>query len=152
MTWLTVTEYICHIWPRKCFVYRNHNMVISSLTYRRACNKSNMTGATSGEGTAYPSPQTFVVIQLLITRFFSILFMLWMTIVLLWVIPKKTYSLSVYQIKRFSCRYCSLCKWRCAAYSDLIYCYRLSQDTNVYSIQAYFTLLVLLYLNYHAYV
>jgi hypothetical protein len=128
-------------------------MVISSfMTYRRACSKSNMTGATSGEGTAYPSPQTFFVIQLLITRFFSKPFMLWMTIVLLWVIPKKTYSLSVYQIKRFSCRYCSLCKWRCAAYSDLIYCYKLCPDTNVYSIEAYPTPLVLLYVNYYAYV
>ena len=27
----------------------------SFMTYHQVCNKSNMTGATSGEGTAYPS-------------------------------------------------------------------------------------------------
>jgi len=34
----------------------NHNPVLSSfMTYHWVCNKSNMTGAISGEGTAYPS-------------------------------------------------------------------------------------------------
>ena len=48
--------YLCHKWPHICSVFRNHNPVISSFTtYHRACNKSNMTGATCGVGTMYPS-------------------------------------------------------------------------------------------------
>ena len=38
------------------FVCRKHNPVLSSLmTYHRVYSKSNMTGAISGAGTAYPS-------------------------------------------------------------------------------------------------
>jgi len=38
---------------RICFVCPNHNPVLSSfMTYHRACNKSNKTGATCGAGTA----------------------------------------------------------------------------------------------------
>jgi len=56
MTWLTVTEYQCHKWPQICAVCRNHNPVVSSfMTYQWVCNKSNMTGATCGPGTAHPS-------------------------------------------------------------------------------------------------
>jgi hypothetical protein len=41
---------------RICSVYRNHNSVVSSfLTYHQVCNKCNPTGATCGEGNAYPS-------------------------------------------------------------------------------------------------
>jgi len=28
MTWLTVTEYMCHKWPRRCSVFGNHNPAI----------------------------------------------------------------------------------------------------------------------------
>ena len=45
---------ICHKWPRICLICRNHNLVLSSfMTW--VCNKSNMTGATCGAGTAYSS-------------------------------------------------------------------------------------------------
>jgi hypothetical protein len=56
MNWLTVTEYLCHKWPRKCSIWRIHHPEISSfVTYHRFCNKSSTTGATFGAGTAYPS-------------------------------------------------------------------------------------------------
>ena len=54
MTWLTVTEYLCHTWPRICFVITT--LVLSSfMTYHRVCNKSNTTGDICGAGTAHPS-------------------------------------------------------------------------------------------------
>jgi len=28
LTWLAVTEYLCHNWPRICSVCRNHNLVL----------------------------------------------------------------------------------------------------------------------------
>jgi len=59
MTWLTVTEHLCHKWPRICSVCRKHNHVLFPLTtYCWVCNKSNKsttTGVTSGAGTAHPS-------------------------------------------------------------------------------------------------
>ena len=56
MIWLTVTENLCHKWPRICFTCRKHFPVISLfMTYHWVCNSSNRTGATSGAGTAYPS-------------------------------------------------------------------------------------------------
>ena len=56
MTWLTVTEYLCHKWPRICSVCLYHYPILSSfLTYHRVCNKSNTTGVHSGAGTANPS-------------------------------------------------------------------------------------------------
>ena len=51
MTWLTVTEYPCYIWPRICSFCRNYNQVLFSLmfmTYHRVYIKSNTTGATFG--------------------------------------------------------------------------------------------------------
>ena len=47
MTWLTVTEYMCHKLPRICSVCRNHSPVLSSFMtcYHRVCNKSNTMGA-----------------------------------------------------------------------------------------------------------
>jgi hypothetical protein len=52
----TVTENLCHKWPRICFTCRKHFPVISLfMTYHWVCNSSNRTGATSGAGTAYPS-------------------------------------------------------------------------------------------------
>ena len=55
-TLLTVTEYLCLIWPLICSLCRNHNPMFSSfLTYHWICNKNNMRGATSGTGTADPS-------------------------------------------------------------------------------------------------
>jgi hypothetical protein len=32
MTWFTITEYMCHKWPRICFVCRNHNPILSLFT------------------------------------------------------------------------------------------------------------------------
>ena len=56
MTWLTVTEYLCHKWPSTCRVCRNHNSVLSLfVTFHRVCNKSNTTSATNGAGTGYLS-------------------------------------------------------------------------------------------------
>ena len=47
---------VTYVWWRRiysaCFY---HNPVLSSfMTYQRICNKSNITGATRGTGTAYP--------------------------------------------------------------------------------------------------
>ena len=36
MIWFTVTEYLCHTWPRICSVCHNHTPVLSSfMTYHR---------------------------------------------------------------------------------------------------------------------
>ena len=37
MTWLTVLEYLCHRWPRMCFVCRSYNLVFlnSFLIYHQ---------------------------------------------------------------------------------------------------------------------
>ena len=49
ITWLTVTEYKCHKWPRICSVCRNYNLVVYSfMVYHRVCHKKNMAGATCG--------------------------------------------------------------------------------------------------------
>jgi hypothetical protein len=41
----SVTECLCHKWPRICSVCRNHNPVLSSyMTYHQGSNKSNMIG------------------------------------------------------------------------------------------------------------
>ena len=46
MTWLNVTEYLCHKWPGIFPVCRNHNPVLSSfMTYHRMCNKNYTTGS-----------------------------------------------------------------------------------------------------------
>jgi hypothetical protein len=56
MTWLTVTEYLCHKWHRVCSVCRNHKSVLSTfMTYHWGCNKSDTTGVMCGTGTAYRS-------------------------------------------------------------------------------------------------
>jgi hypothetical protein len=56
MTFLIVTEHLCHKWLRLCSVCRNHNPAISLfMTYHRGCKKSNNTGAISGAETADPS-------------------------------------------------------------------------------------------------
>jgi hypothetical protein len=55
-TLLTVTEYLCHKWPRICSTCRKQFPVLSSfIASRRVCNYSNATGVTSGWGTAQPS-------------------------------------------------------------------------------------------------
>ena len=52
---ITETEYLCHKWPRIFSTYYKRFQVISSfMTYDRDCNKSYMTGATSGVRTAQP--------------------------------------------------------------------------------------------------
>jgi len=52
----TVTEYLCHKWPRICSTCRKHFPVLSSfITYHRVFNWSNTTGATSGAGIDHPS-------------------------------------------------------------------------------------------------
>ena len=90
MTWFTVTEYLCHKWPQICSACCNHNPILSSfMTYHRVCDKSNMTGATYGAWTAYPScapdheftPQVFsgicvawsLVFCVMFRRLFSVL-------------------------------------------------------------------------------
>jgi hypothetical protein len=56
MAWLTVIEYQCHKWSWIGSVCYNRNLNLSScMTYHQVGNKSNMTGATSGARTAYPS-------------------------------------------------------------------------------------------------
>ena len=56
MTFLTITEYLCHKLPRIWSVCRNHNPVLFLfITYHWICSKSKMTGATSGAATAHPS-------------------------------------------------------------------------------------------------
>jgi len=56
ITWLTVTEYLCHKCPQMCSLCRTHSRVLSSfMNYHRFCNKSNTMGATCGTGTAYSS-------------------------------------------------------------------------------------------------
>ena len=57
MTWLTVTEYICHRWPWLWSNCRKNFMALSLyMTYHRICNWSNTSGVvTSGEETIYPS-------------------------------------------------------------------------------------------------
>ena len=52
MTWLTVTEYLCHKLPQSCSVCRNHNPFLSSFL---TCNQSNTTGVSSGAETANSS-------------------------------------------------------------------------------------------------
>ena len=54
MTWLTVTEYLCHKWPLISCTCRKHSP-ISFLIHHQVCSYSSTTCATSGEGTAYPS-------------------------------------------------------------------------------------------------
>jgi len=52
---LTVTEYLCHKWPRICSFRRKHNPVLSSfMNYHRVCNKSNTTDGTNWAGTGLP--------------------------------------------------------------------------------------------------
>jgi hypothetical protein len=51
--WLTVTEYLCHKWPRICSIFSKHFPVLSSImTYHRVYNWSNTTSSTSGARTA----------------------------------------------------------------------------------------------------
>ena len=48
MTWLTVTQYLCHKLPRICFICRKHFEVLSSfMTYHWVCNEYNTTAATN---------------------------------------------------------------------------------------------------------
>jgi len=54
MILLTVTEYLCHKWPRIRSVCRNP-VISSFMTYHRVCNKSSTTGVTCEKGTAYSS-------------------------------------------------------------------------------------------------
>ena len=41
MTWLTVMEYQCHIWPQICSICRSHNPVLFSsfMTYHQIFNQ-----------------------------------------------------------------------------------------------------------------
>ena len=57
MTWLTVTEYLCHKWPSISFTCRKHSPS-SFLIHHQVCNYSSTTDATSGERTAYSSGVT----------------------------------------------------------------------------------------------
>jgi hypothetical protein len=101
MTWFTVTEYLCHKWPQICSACCNHNPILSSfMTYHRVCDKSNMTGATYGAWTAYPScapdheftPQVFsgicvawsLVFCVRFCRLLFVLFLLAIALSVLW--------------------------------------------------------------------
>ena len=56
MTCMTITEYLCHTWPRIRSVCLNHNSVLSSfITYHRVCSKRNSTSANSKSRSAYPA-------------------------------------------------------------------------------------------------
>jgi hypothetical protein len=57
MTWLTVTEYLCHKLPWICSVCRDHNPGLSFfMTSHRVCNNNNTTPCTTcGAGITYPS-------------------------------------------------------------------------------------------------
>jgi hypothetical protein len=57
MTCLTVMEYLCHNckWPQICSTCKHFLLLSSFTTYYRIGNKTNTTGATSAEGTVYPS-------------------------------------------------------------------------------------------------
>jgi len=57
MTWFTVTENLYHRKPRTCSVYCSNNAVLFSsfMTHHLIFNKSNITDASSGTKTAYPS-------------------------------------------------------------------------------------------------
>jgi hypothetical protein len=57
MTWLTVTEYLCHKWPSISFTCRKHSPS-SFLIHHKVFNYSSTTGATSRERTPYPSGVT----------------------------------------------------------------------------------------------
>jgi hypothetical protein len=49
ITCSTVSEYLCHTWPRICSICRNHNPVLSQfLTYRRVWKKSSKMSNTCG--------------------------------------------------------------------------------------------------------
>jgi hypothetical protein len=52
MNWLTVTEYLCHIWPRICSSCHSHNTtsLSSFMIHHRIFNKSNSVDTTSGAG------------------------------------------------------------------------------------------------------
>ena len=57
MIWLTVTEYLCHKWPRVCSVWPQFGPFLihdlfSNSSYHRVCNKSSI---TYGTGTGHPS-------------------------------------------------------------------------------------------------
>ena len=75
MTWLTITEYLCHKWPWMCSVCRNQNQALFPfMTYHLEWNKSNTTGAAFGAGITYISgahefPRFFVGFVLLYYRF-----------------------------------------------------------------------------------
>jgi len=54
MTWLSVTEYLYHKWPRMCSVCRNHNSVLSSfMIYHRVSNYSKTKSGICGAATTY---------------------------------------------------------------------------------------------------
>ena len=90
MALLTVTEYLCHKWPRICSKGHKYFPVLSSfMTYHRLCNWSDMTGVTSVAGATYPSgaPEfapifllTSVGLMLSITCFHVFSSVLWFTL------------------------------------------------------------------------
>ena len=66
ITWLTITEYLCHKWRRICPACCNHNSVLSSLmTYHRICSKRKRVLLEEKELVTYPedmgSPPGFVL-------------------------------------------------------------------------------------------
>jgi hypothetical protein len=71
--WLTVTEYLCHKWPRICSVCRNHKPALSSfMTCHRFCDNSEAkTALPSGSLDVTPVNSMFPFAQPLV---FCVLF------------------------------------------------------------------------------
>ena len=107
MIWLTVTEYLCHKWPRIRSVCLNHNPVLSSfMTYQWACNHINSTDVTSGAGTAtlpehLSSPPVFIVV--LVARSLVFYAVFWKLLLLLLLLPLSGFHQTVDYSATFRC-------------------------------------------------
>jgi hypothetical protein len=64
MTWVTVSEYLCHKWPRICSLCLIHNPVFSWLI-----NGSKMAGVTRGASGSHRMLVGFVLLDLLFSVF-----------------------------------------------------------------------------------
>ena len=65
MTWLIATKYLCHKWPGIMFhLYHNPVLLSYQIFY-----KSNMSSATNGARTAYPSGAPLVLVGLVLLNF-----------------------------------------------------------------------------------
>ena len=88
LLWLTLTEHLCHKWPRLCSTCRKNFQILSLFkTYHRVCNYSNTKGATIGIGTAHlpkrPSSHS-VFSAVLVTRSLVLCVMFCRTLFIVW--------------------------------------------------------------------